>query len=51
MPGYLGNVGIGEITIGPVLVMVMGDEAIIGHEVITQFRLTIDHNATLTLEP
>jgi hypothetical protein len=26
-------------------------EAIIGLEVITQFKLTIDHNATLTIEP
>src|SRR5690349_13241867 len=31
--------------------MVMADEAIIVLEVITKFRLTIDHGATFTVEP
>ena len=51
VPGYLGNVRIGDTTIGPVMVFVMGNEAIVGLNVITQFRLTIDHDQLLTIEP
>jgi len=51
LPSYLGAVRIGDTAISPVLVMVMGDEAVIGLQVITRFHLTIDHDRTLTVEP
>jgi predicted aspartyl protease len=51
VPGYLGTVRIGDRMIGPVMVMVMGDEPIVGLHVITQFRMTIDHDRSLTVEP
>ncbi|HTE84574.1 MAG TPA: hypothetical protein VK821_07560 [Dehalococcoidia bacterium] len=51
VPGYLGNVRVGDTTIEPVMVLVMGNEAILGLNVITQFQLTIDHDRSLTVEP
>jgi predicted aspartyl protease len=50
LPLYLGNVRVGDTAIGPVSVMVMGDEAVIGLDIITQFELTIDHNRLLTMK-
>ena len=51
LPAYLGNVRIGTTTVGPVLLLAMGDEAIVGLNVITRFRLMIDHDQQLTIEP
>jgi predicted aspartyl protease len=51
LPSYLGSVRIGDTTLDPVLVMLMGDEAIIGLQVITQFHLHLDHDRTISAEP
>lgn len=51
VPGYLGTVHIGDTTIGPVMVLVMGNEAVVGLNIITQFHLTIDHGRSFTVEP
>lgn len=51
LPMYLGTVRIGDTTIGLVSVMVMGDEAVVGLNIIMRFQLIIDHDRLLSMEP
>jgi len=50
-PAYWGSLRIGTTTVPDIAITEMGDEAIIGMQVLGHFTLTIDHGRTLTLEP
>lgn len=50
VPAYLGSLRIGETTISPVTVVVLGSETMIGLEIVAQFRVTIDHDYSITFE-
>ncbi len=50
-PAYRGTLRIGAATLRPVAITEMGDEAIIGMQVVSRFTLTIDHGRILSLEP
>jgi len=50
-PAYRGVLRLGATTLRPVAITEMGDEAIIGMQVVSRFTLTIDHGHTLALEP
>lgn len=47
-PVYLGTVRIGTRQLGPVTGLVLGDEPIVGLGVITQFRVVIDHDESIS---
>jgi predicted aspartyl protease len=49
-PAYLGNVRIGETTLSPVTILALGNEAVVGLGITTQFRVTIDHARSITFE-
>jgi hypothetical protein len=48
---YRGILRIGSTTIADIPITELGDEAIIGMQVMASFTLTIDHGRTLTLRP
>ncbi|HEY7295976.1 MAG TPA: hypothetical protein VH916_13100 [Dehalococcoidia bacterium] len=50
-PTYIGLVRIGNRTVEPVRIFVLGDEAIIGLGVITQFRVVIEHEQSISFSP
>ena len=51
VPAYLGVVRIGATRIDFVSVFELGKEPIIGLDIITQFRVTIDRASSMTFEP
>jgi len=51
VPVYLGTIQIGSRRIGPVTMLMLGDEPIIGLGVITQFRVVIDHDESISFSP
>jgi predicted aspartyl protease len=48
-PAYRGELRIGTHTVADIAITELGDEAIIGMQVVGQFTLTIDHGRLLTL--
>jgi predicted aspartyl protease len=48
---YRGVLRVGATTLRPVAITEMGDEAIIGMQVVSRFILTIEHGRILSLEP
>jgi predicted aspartyl protease len=50
-PTYIGLVRIGDRSVDPVRVFMLGDEPIIGLGVITQFRVVIDHDESISFSP
>lgn len=51
VPVYLGTIQIGSRRIGPITVLMLGDEPIIGLGVATQFRVVIDHDQSISFSP
>ncbi|HZQ36821.1 MAG TPA: hypothetical protein VFD32_12870 [Dehalococcoidia bacterium] len=51
VPAYLAAVRIGATRIDFVSIFEMGNEPIIGLDINTQFRVTIDHAVSMTFEP
>ena len=51
MPAYLGVVQIGSTRIEFVSVFELGNEPIIGLNIITRFRITTDHAQSISFEP
>jgi hypothetical protein len=49
-PAYLGNARVGDRVIEFVSVFELGDVPIVGLDIITRFRVTIDHELTITFE-
>lgn len=49
-PAYLGVVRIGETAISPISIAVLGSEPVLGLGVITQFRMVVDHDRSVTFE-
>jgi predicted aspartyl protease len=50
-PTYIGLVRIGDRSVDPVRVFMLGDEPIIGLGIITQFRVVIDHDESISFSP
>lgn len=50
-PAYLGVLRIGNTTLADIAITELGDEAIMGMQVMNHFTLTIDHGRTLSLQP
>ncbi|HLZ71516.1 MAG TPA: hypothetical protein VKV26_16560 [Dehalococcoidia bacterium] len=50
-PAYRGVLRIGAYTLTDIAITDLGDETIIGMQVVGHFTLTIDHARRLTLEP
>jgi len=50
-PTYIGLVRIGDRSVDPVRVYMLGDEPIIGLGVATQFRVVIDHDQSISFSP
>lgn len=50
-PAYRGELRIGAHTLADIAITELGDEAIIGMQVVGRFTLTIDHGRLLTLAP
>jgi predicted aspartyl protease len=51
VPTYAGVARIGDIEIAPVLVLKLGDVAIVGTNVIRRFTVTLDHGRRVIVEP
>lgn len=51
MAAYEGSVRIGTVSIAPVLVLALGDEVIVGANLIKHFTVTLDHGRRLIVEP
>lgn len=49
-PTYLGHVQLGDAPPSPVLVTVLGDEAIVGQAVVRRYRLILDHGQRVIVE-
>lgn len=50
VPAYIGLVKIGNKKLNNITVLIMGDEPIIGREVIKHFKVTLDHGRKIILE-
>lgn len=50
VPAYLGLVRLGNKKLNDITVLIMGDEPIIGREVIKHFKITLDHGRKIILE-
>lgn len=50
VPTYMGSIKLGRHTLNKILIIVMGDEPIIGREVIKHFKVTLDHGKKIILE-
>lgn len=50
VPAYLGSVRLGNKKLNNITVLIMGDEPIIGREVIKHFKVTLDHGRKIILE-
>lgn len=50
VPAYLGSVRLGNKKLNNIAVLIMGDEPIIGREVIKHFKITLDHGRKIILE-
>lgn len=50
VPAYLGSVKLGGRKLNDITVLIMGDEPIIGREVIKYFKITLDHGQRIILE-
>src|SRR5690349_18994737 len=51
LPVYSAYVKIGNLTRVPTLVLVLGQDPLLGRHVIDNFRLIFDHGTQLTVEP
>ncbi len=47
---YLGSVRLGSKKLNDITVLIMGDEPIIGREVMKHFKVTLDHGRKIILE-
>lgn len=50
VPIYVGFVELGDKKLNNITVLIMGDEPIIGREVIKHFKITLDHGRKILLE-
>lgn len=50
-PYFLGTLAIGAIGPFPVLVTVLGDEALVGQQVAIHLTITLDHGRSVIVEP
>ena len=48
---YRGELRIGGSTIAPVLITELGDETIIGLQILQSFMLTLDHGREISIQP
>lgn len=50
VPTYMGSIKLGREKLNRILIIVMGDEPIIGREVIKYFKVTLDHGHKIIVE-
>lgn len=50
VPAYIGSVRLGNKKLNNITVLIMGDEPVIGREVIKYFKVILDHGSKITLE-
>ena len=50
-PAYLGSVTLGSKKLDNIAVLIMGDEPMIGQQVIKHFKVTLDHGQKVIVEP
>ena len=51
IPTFAGVARIGSVELAPVLVLTLGDVAIVGTNVISRFTVTLDHGRRVIVEP
>lgn len=51
VPTFAGVAQVGSVEIAPVLVLTLGDVAIVGTNVIKRFTVTLDHGQRVIVEP
>lgn len=51
VPAYIGSVRLGNKKLSSITVLVMGDEPIIGREIIKHFKIIFDHGRKVIIEP
>ena len=49
-PVYAGAVRVGLVDISPILVMIMGDEPLVGRSVVEHFSVTLDHGRRVIVD-
>lgn len=50
VPAYIGSVSVGNKKLNNIIVLIMGDEPIVGREVMKYFKITFDHGKKIILE-
>lgn len=50
VPAYIGSVRLGNKKLNNITVLIMGDEPVIGREVIKYFKVTLDHGQKIIVE-
>lgn len=50
VPAYIGSVSVGNKKLNNITVLIMGDEPIVGREVMKYFKITFDHGKKVIVE-